>query len=46
MTTEPRTITVRVRTLVILAAVAAVVGAVWWALSWASSLRSLAAGAY
>ncbi len=45
LTTAPRTITVRVRTLVILALIAAVAGAVWWALSWASGMRPLAVGA-
>jgi hypothetical protein len=43
--TPPRTITVRVRTLGIVAAVAAVIGVVWWALSWASGVQPLAVGA-
>lgn len=44
MATAPRTITVRVRTLVILTAVAATIGAVWWALSWASGMQPLISG--
>jgi hypothetical protein len=44
LTTAPRTITVRLRTLVILALVAAVAGAIWWALSWAGGMQPLATG--
>jgi len=44
VSTRPRTITVRVRALVILAAVAAAVGAVWWALAWATGMAPLAPG--
>jgi hypothetical protein len=45
VTTAPRTVTVRVRTLVIVAAGMAAIWVVWWALSWASGMRPLAVGA-
>jgi hypothetical protein len=45
VSTEPRTVTVRVRTLVIGAVALAAAGLVWWALSWASGMQPLAVGA-
>lgn len=42
--TSPRTITVRVRTLGILTAIAAILGAFVWYLSWASGMRPLSTG--
>jgi hypothetical protein len=45
LTTAPRTVTVRVRTLMILAVIAAAGGLVWWALTYASGMQPLAAGA-
>src|SRR5437763_7672826 len=44
VTTSPRTITVRVRTVAIVAAIVLVVGVVWWTASWASSLQPLGDG--
>ncbi len=44
MATGPRTITVRVRTLVIGAAIAACVALLWWALSWATGMQPLQVG--
>jgi len=44
MATEPRTISVRVRTLVILGAIVVAAGAVWWTLSWASGMQPLSSG--
>ena len=41
MATSPRTITVRVRTMVIVAGGPGI-GLVWWALSWASGMQPLA----
>jgi hypothetical protein len=41
----PRTVTVRVRTLVIAAAVLAVAAVVFWSLHWATSIQPLSAGA-
>jgi hypothetical protein len=40
----PRTVTVRVRTVVVVAAVVAAVSAAWWALSWAGGLQPLTIG--
>jgi hypothetical protein len=44
VSTTPRTITVRVRTLVILAVTATFAGGAVWALSWASGMQPLSAG--
>ncbi len=44
-TRAPRTVTVRVRSLVIAAAVIITVGAMWFALHWATNLNPLVAGA-
>jgi hypothetical protein len=41
---SPRTITVRVRTLIVTAALVGAIVAGWWALSWASGLRPLTIG--
>jgi hypothetical protein len=38
VSTDARTVTVRVRTLVIVASVLAGMGLVWWVLAWASVL--------
>lgn len=46
VTTGPRTITVRVRTVAIGAVVAAAIGLVWWALAWANGMQPLSAGAW
>jgi hypothetical protein len=44
--TPHRTITMRVRTVVIVAVALGAVGLVWWALSWVSGMQPLAAGAF
>lgn len=44
VTTAPRTLTVRVRTLVVTAAVLVAAGLAWWTLSWAGGLQPLAIG--
>ena len=44
VSTDARTVTVRVRTLVIVASVLAGMGLVWWVLAWASGMQPLAAG--
>jgi len=44
MATAPRTITVRVRTLVVLAAAAVAAGLVWWGLSYATGMQPLSTG--
>jgi hypothetical protein len=44
VSTAARTVTVRVRTLVIVASVLAGIGLVWWVLAWASGMQPLAAG--
>ena len=40
----PRTVTVRVRSLLVLAVVLGVVALVWWAMSWATNLAPLTSG--
>jgi hypothetical protein len=42
--TAPRTVTVRVRTLLITAGILATVALLWWALSWAGGLQPLTIG--
>jgi hypothetical protein len=44
VSTAARTVTVRVRTLVIVASVLAGIGLVWWVLAWASGMQPLQAG--
>lgn len=43
---DPRTITVRVRTLGIVAVVGVAVALTWWALSWATGMQPLAIGSF
>ena len=44
LATEPRTITVRVRTVLVLATAAATAGLVWWALAYATGMQPLSTG--
>jgi hypothetical protein len=44
VSTAPRTVTVRVRTLVVTAGMLGGVGLVWWAVAWASGMQPLLAG--
>jgi len=44
VSTDARTVTVRVRTLVIVASVLAGMGLVWWVLAWASGMQPLGPG--
>jgi hypothetical protein len=42
--TAPRTITIRVRTLLVLATAVATAGLVWWALAYATGMQPLSTG--